>query len=95
MAKMTFTYNTCQRELHGHMANNTFTKRDDSSMLMVGRGGGIWLRETGLPPYQLVSTESVYPPYDGRYENPVVWKTDIQCHLIVNDWLGRVAYYLR
>lgn len=93
--KKPFTYDTRQRELHDHMANNTFTKRDDGSMLMVGRGGGIWISETGLPPYNLVSTQSVYPPYEGRYEDPVVWKTNIQYHLIVNDWLGRVAYYMR
>lgn len=93
--KKPFTYDTRQRELLDHMANNTFTKRDDSSMLMVGRGGGIWISKTGLPPYKLVSSESVYPPYEGRYEDPVVWKTNIQYHLIVNDWLGRVAYYMR
>ncbi|MDX1284401.1 MAG: hypothetical protein R3182_05300, partial [Draconibacterium sp.] len=26
---------------------------------------------------------------------PVVWRTNIQYHLIVNDWLGRIAWYLR
>ncbi|HUV12266.1 MAG TPA: hypothetical protein VMY18_01420, partial [Acidobacteriota bacterium] len=25
----------------------------------------------------------------------LVWRTNIQYHLIVNDWLGRIAYYLR
>jgi hypothetical protein len=32
---------------------------------------------------------------DGRFEDPVVWKTDVQYHLIVNDWYGRIAWYLR
>ncbi|WP_199271623.1 glycoside hydrolase family protein [Paraglaciecola sp. L3A3] len=93
--KKPFTYDTRQRELVDHMSNNTFTQREDGSMLMVGRGGGVWISESGLPPYNLVSTQTVYPPYDGRYEDPVVWKSDVQYHLIVNDWLGRVAYYMR
>ncbi|NLZ94662.1 MAG: hypothetical protein GX921_02405, partial [Bacteroidales bacterium] len=38
---------------------------------------------------------SIYPEYDGEYEDPVIWRTNIQYHSIVNDWLGRVAYYMR
>ncbi len=90
-----FDFDSRQREIVDHMANGSFAKRDDGSMLMVGRGGGIWVSETGLPPYKLVSTESVYPKFDGRYEDPVIWRTNIQYHLIVNDWLGRIAYYMR
>ncbi|MGJ8692682.1 MAG: glycoside hydrolase family protein [Thalassotalea sp.] len=90
-----FSFDSRQREIVDHMANNTFTQRPDGSMLMVGRGGGIWISESGLPPYNLVSTKSIYPPFEGRYEDPVVWRTNIQYHLIVNDWLGRVAYYMR
>lgn len=89
------TFDSRQRQISDHMANNTFAKREDGSMLMVGRGGGIWISETGLPPYKQISTDTVYPPYEGRYEDPVVWRTDVQYHLIVNDWLGRVAYYMR
>ena len=37
----------------------------------------------------------VYPPVDGRFEDPVIWKTNVQYHMIVNDWLGRIAWYLR
>ena len=90
-----FHFDSRQREIVQHVSNNTFTKRDDGSMLMVSRGGGIWISKTGVSPYKLVSPKSIYPPYDGRYEDPVVWKTAIQYHLIVNDWLGRVAYYMR
>ncbi len=28
-------------------------------------------------------------------EDPVIWKDDVQCHLIVNDWQGRIAWYQR
>ncbi|TXG38399.1 glycoside hydrolase family protein [Seonamhaeicola maritimus] len=90
-----FNFDTRQRQIEDHMANNTFAKREDGSMLMVGRGGGIWLSKSGLPPFYKISAESVYPPYEGKYEDPVVWRTNIQYHLIVNDWLGRIAYYMR
>lgn len=76
-------------------SNLTFTKREDGSMLMVCRGGGIWISRDGKTPYRQYSTESVYPKRDGRFEDPVVWRDSVQYHLIVNDWLGRVAYYLR
>ena len=32
---------------------------------------------------------------EGRFEDPLIWKTNIQYHLIVNDWFGRIAWYLR
>lgn len=89
------TYDPRQRPIVDHMANNSFVRREDGSMLMVGRGGGIWVSQTGLPPYKQISAASVYPPFDGRYEDPVIWKTEIQYHLVVNDWLGRRAYYMR
>ncbi len=76
-------------------SNLTFTQREDGSMLMVCRGGGVWISRDGKSPYRQVTTESVYPKREGRFEDPVVWRDDVQYHLIVNDWLGRVAYYLR
>lgn len=90
-----FTYDQRQRPVFDHMTNLTFAKREDGTFLMVCRGGGIWFSQTGLPPYVQVSEKSTYPPYEGHYEDPVVWRTNIQYHMVVNDWLGRIAYYLR
>ncbi|MGQ1911511.1 glycoside hydrolase family protein [Marinifilum sp. RC60d5] len=90
-----FEYDQRNRPVFDHMTNHTFAQREDGSYLMVCRGGGIWFSENGLPPFYEVSEKSVYPPYEGRYEDPVVWRTNIQYHMIVNDWLGRIAYYLR
>lgn len=73
----------------------TGDRREDGSFLMVCRGGGVWFSKTGITPYNQVTDTRVYPPIDGRFEDPVVWRTHIQYHLIVNDWLGRIAYYLR
>ncbi len=77
------------------LSNLTFAQREDGSYLMVCRGGGVWFSETGVSPYHQVTDQRVYPPVEGRFEDPVVWRTNVQYHLIVNDWLGRIAFYLR
>lgn len=90
-----FTFDQRERPILDHVTNNTFAQREDGSYLMICRGGEVYFSETGLPPYYQVSEKSTYPPYDGHYEDPVVWRTNVQYHMIVNDWLGRIAYYLR
>jgi len=77
------------------LSNMSFARRPDGSFLMVCRGGGIWISETGISPYRQVSEGSVYPRVEGRFEDPVLWRTNIQYHMVVNDWYGRIAYYLR
>ena len=77
------------------LSNLSFARRHDGSFLMVCRGGGIWISDTGVSPYRQLSEESVYPTVEGRFEDPVLWRTNIQYHMVVNDWYGRIAYYLR
>lgn len=77
------------------LSNLTFTRREDGTFLMVSRGGQVWVSEDGLKPFRMVRGESVYPKIRGRFEDPVVWRDEVQYHLIVNDWYGRTAYYLR
>jgi hypothetical protein len=79
------------------MTNCTFAQRSDGSYLMVNRTGEVWISKDGnKEPYRRVSNRSAYPPVRGaRFEDPVVWKDDVQYNLIVNDWFGRAAYYLR
>jgi hypothetical protein len=62
---------------------------------MVCRGGGIWFSKDGISSYNQITDKRVYPAVKGHFEDPVIWKTNIQYHMIVNDWLGRIAYYLR
>ena len=76
-------------------SNLTFTKREDGSVIMVCRGGGIWISRNGTDVYEQITCGSVYPKRVGRFEDPVIWRDNVQYHLIVNDWLGRVAYYMR
>jgi len=93
--KRAFDFDKRDRKIIEGLSNLTFTQREDGSILMVCRGGGVWISQTGLSPYYQISNKSVYPAFDGRYEDPVIWKTGFQYHLIVNDWYGRIAYHLR
>lgn len=77
------------------LSNLTFCRRDDGSRLMVCRGGGVWISRDGLQPWRQITSERIYPDVEGRFEDPVVWKDELQYHLIVNDWLGRIAWYER
>ncbi|MBI9019067.1 MAG: hypothetical protein JEZ07_17590 [Phycisphaerae bacterium] len=90
-----FTFNKRGRKIIEGLSNLSFAKREDGSYLMVCRGGGIWFSQNGISPYNQITDKRVYPPVEGSFEDPVVWRTDVQYHMIVNDWYGRIAYYLR
>lgn len=68
--------------------------REDGSQLMCDRILQIWLKEKGSDEFQYVR-RPVLPKIPGRYEDPLIWRTEIQYHLIVNDWYGRTAYHFR
>ena len=75
-------------------SNFSFCVRPNGSVLAVCRGGGIWLSEDGLKPFVRESEGRVYPDVAGRFEDHVLWRDEVQYHMIVNDWLGRVAWKL-
>lgn len=90
-----FDFDARDRKIIEGLSNLTFTRRQDDSYLMVCRGGGVWVSRDGLSAYHQLTDERIYPAVDGRFEDPVVWRDSLQYHLIVNDWLGRIAYYQR
>lgn len=90
-----FDFNRRDREIIEGLSNLSFAQREDGSFLMVCRGGGIWISRDGLSAYNQLTDKRVYPDVDGRFEDPVIWRDHIQYHMIVNDWLGRLAWYLR
>ena len=70
--------------------------REDGSLLMLDRVMRVWIKENGSDQFQRVSGRPVQPKkIPGRYEDPMVWRTEVQYHTIVNDWYGRTAYHLR
>jgi hypothetical protein len=102
-----FDFNNRDRRLIEGNSNFTFAKREDGSYLMICRGGGQWFSQTGLSSYNQVTGTRLdaantkiiplraYPQRPGNFEDPVVWRDNVQYNLIVNDWLGRVAVYMR
>ena len=90
-----FDFSARDRRIIEGLSNLSFAQREDSSYVMVCRGGGIWVSRDGLSEYNQLTDKRVYPDVDGRFEDPVIWRDHIQYHLIVNDWLGRIAFYLR
>ena len=90
-----FDFDARDRNIIEGLSNLTFARRPDGSRLMVCRGGGVWVSRTGLSPYCQLTDKRVYPDVDGQFEDPVVWRDSLQYHLIVNDWLGRIAFYER
>lgn len=90
-----FSFDPRDRKIIEGLSNLTFACRPDGSYLMVCRGGGVWISRDGLSPYRQLTDKRVYPAVEGEFEDPVVWRDNLQYHLIVNDWLGRIAFYQR
>jgi len=90
-----FEFDARDRRVVAGLTNLTFAQRNDGSFLMINRGGGAWVSRDGLGPWEQVTQGSNYPKVKGAYEDAVVWRTEIQYHMIVNDWRGRIAYHLR
>ncbi len=90
-----YDFDPRDRKIIEGLSNLTFARREDGSYLMVCRGGGAWISQDGLSVYNQITDKRVYPAVEGRFEDPVVWRDHIQYHLIVNDWLGRIAFYQR
>lgn len=79
----------------GDESNFTFAEREDGSVLAVSRHGTVWISEDGLKPFVKQFDKSIYPAIRiDTFEDPVVWKDHVQYNVIVNDWLGRVAWHL-
>ena len=90
-----FDFDRRDRRIIEGLSNLTFVRREDGSFVMICRGGGVWISQSGLSSYNQISDRRVYPAVEGRFEDPVIWRDHIQYHLIVNDWLGRIAFYQR
>jgi hypothetical protein len=80
--------NRDRRLIEGN-SNFTFTQREDGSYLMICRGGGQWISQTGSTPYGQVTGSKIgsdnkitplraYPSIEGRFEDPVVWRDNVQ-----------------
>lgn len=91
----TFDFDPRGHRIIEGLSNLTFSRRPDGSRLMVCRGGGVWISRDGLKPWRQITSQRIYPPVRGEFEDPIIWRDSLQYHLIVNDWLGRIAWYER
>ncbi|MGB0415144.1 MAG: glycoside hydrolase family protein, partial [Coraliomargarita sp.] len=70
--------------------------REDGSLLMVDRRSRIWNKENGAEQFTRMTEHRVIPDHlPGKYEDPVVWRTEVQYHMIVNNFPGRIAHHMR
>ncbi|RMF94235.1 MAG: hypothetical protein D6741_12795, partial [Planctomycetota bacterium] len=93
--RRTYDFHKRQRYVFPNYVNFSFARRSDGSFLAVSRRGYIWVSPDGEEDWYNVSAEPVYPKVEGIFEDPVLWRDEVQYHIIVNDWKGRIAYYLR
>jgi len=89
---------TNQFSKFGRMSNTSMMVRPDGNFEIVPRSGAILISTNGvLGPY-VVQGPSIYPQVAGlpleTLEDPVVWYSGGQYHIIVNGWKPRKAYHL-
>ncbi|MDZ8117620.1 glycoside hydrolase family protein [Pontiella agarivorans] len=92
--KIPFSFQWLEKE--GNETNRTYVPREDGSVLMINKQGFVFVSDQGDEQFRQVTAESFYPHIPGAHlEDPVVWKDEVQYHLVVNDCYGRVAFYFR
>lgn len=71
--------------------------REDGSLLMMDRIERVLIKENGSDKFVMVNGKEVIPkrPAKFAYEDPMIWRDEVQYYMIVNDWHGRVASLMR
>lgn len=75
--------------------NLTGVQRKDGSFLFFTKRGDVMISNTGLlGPYLMVSVHN-YDRYSGYPEDPVIWKSRHQYHVIFNHAVDKKSVYMR
>jgi len=72
--------------------------REDGSLLMMDRIQRVLLKEKGSDTFVMLNDGKMsLPKRKARYawEDPMIWKSEVQYHMVTNDWHGRVAQHMR
>lgn len=104
--KMIVDYNGLESEPHNtnqYKANLSGIQREDGSLLFMTKWARIMISENGvLGPYvcqrkEIIFDKTIIPKkYLGiPYEDPVMWRDNVQYHMIINGFIHRRAIYLR
>ena len=82
--------------------NLSAVHREDGSMLIVSKFGSMMLSTHGiLGPYQILGktinyNETIPEKYrKSVYEDPTMWRDEVQYHLLINAFIDKRAIYLR
>ena len=103
--KMTYEYDRSEPgdpKEYQYIANLSGIQREDGSILIVSKFGRMMLSENGiLGPYKVI-TQSInqnetVPKSDRNinYEDPTMWRDEVQYHMLINAFLLKRAIYLR
>jgi hypothetical protein len=75
--------------------NLTGVERKDGSILFFSKRGDVMISNSGLlGPYKIVTAHN-YSRYSGYPEDPVIWKSRHQYHVIYNHAVDRKSVYMR
>ena len=76
-------------------ANMTFSLRPDGSILAFRKNGDVTVSNTGISgPYKIIAIDS-YESNDGYSEDPVIWRSRHQYHVIYNKAQLERSLYMR
>ncbi len=75
--------------------NLTGLQRKDGSFLFFTKRGDVMISNTGITgPYKIVSSRN-YDRYTGYPEDPVIWKSRHQYHVVFNHAVDKKSVYMR
>lgn len=91
-----WTHVTKQEDGFPNIQMGSVCVREDGSLLMISRACFMFAKQNGSNVWEKISEGKVIPKHmHGAYEDPVIWRTEVQYHMIINDWNGRIAYHQR
>ncbi|MGC6430998.1 MAG: glycoside hydrolase family protein [Jejuia sp.] len=75
--------------------NLTGLQRADGSFMFFTKRGDVMISKTGLlGPYEIISVRN-YDRYSGYPEDPVIWKSRHQYHVVFNHAVDKKSVYMR
>lgn len=91
----TFGFDSRNRPAVKASSHWSLARRKDNSFLMVSQEGGVWVSQSGVSTYNGVTDEGVFPLVATDYDDWVVWRDNVQYHLLLGNHENSQCYYMR
>ena len=91
----TFGFDSRNRPAVKTSSHWSLARRKDNSFLMVSQEGGVWVSQSGVSTYNGVTDEGVFPLVATDYDDWVVWRDNVQYHLLLGNHENSQCYYMR